>query len=159
MLRLATACAASLLFLASPSSRAEPATRAKATSPEDSVAQPVAARPAARDPFKQEIEVVLPPPPPSCGKLCEYDVDQLRVAVLVTGMTTPIAGLEAPNGKVYVVDRGTAVGKRGGKVVEISGRRIVVEEPCRKGGAVATCRVVLEIPEAKVAPEENLLRR
>ncbi|HCF56508.1 MAG TPA: hypothetical protein DFS52_00735 [Myxococcales bacterium] len=159
MLRVATACAASLLFLASPSSRAEPAIQNKATSPKDSVAQPVAARPATRDPFKEEIEVVLPPPPPSCGKLCEFDLDHLRVAALVTGMSTPIAGLEAPNGKVYVVDRGTPVGKRGGKVVEISNGRIVVEEQCRKGGAVATCRVVLGIPETKMAPEENLLRR
>ncbi|MBI5547174.1 MAG: pilus assembly protein PilP [Deltaproteobacteria bacterium] len=112
-----------------------------------------------RDPFKNEQEVVLTPPPPGCNTLCDYEVDQLRVAALVSGLSVPLAGLEAPNGKVYIVDKGTRLGKRGGRVVEVSGGKIVVEEPCAKD-STKKCRSEIAIAkEAKPHQDEDLTRR
>ena len=91
---------------AEPTTKAQPASTPAATAAKDP------AKPAPsytysaadkRDPFKEGIEVTLPPPPPNCGRLCEFDLEQLKVSALATGISTPIAGVEAPNGKVYIV--------------------------------------------------------
>jgi type IV pilus assembly protein PilP len=159
MKRAIAASAVSLMLLAPAANAAE--TKAKTVAPQDAQAsapERAAARGAVRDPFKPETEVVLPPVAPECGRLCEFDLEQLRVAALVTGMSTPLAGVQAPNGKVYVVDRGTMIGKKGGRVVEIANGRITVEEPCKRGGQVAKCQIVLGVPKDLRAPEENLLR-
>jgi type IV pilus assembly protein PilP len=112
-----------------------------------------------RDPFKNETEVVLPPALPTCGTLCEYGVEQFRIAALVTGMATPLAGLEAPNGKVYIVDRNTPIGKNGGRVIEVSALKVVVEEPCAKDTS-RKCRTEIGGAKDPQQPkDEDLLRK
>lgn len=110
-----------------------------------------------RDPF-QEAAVVLPPKQDApCGTLCSYDLAQFKLKALVTGITTPLAGLEAPNGKVYIVDRGTRIGKRSGRVVEVSPRSVVVEEPCARE-STKKCRTTLGLPVQPAPADEDLQR-
>ena len=112
-----------------------------------------------RDPFKNETEVVLPPPSPNCGTLCEYGVDQFRLAALVTSLATPLAGLEAPNGKVYIVERNTQIGKNGGHVVEVSSEKVVVEEQCAKETS-RKCRTEITLSkDGKQQKDEDLTRK
>ncbi|MGC4120956.1 MAG: pilus assembly protein PilP [Myxococcales bacterium] len=111
-----------------------------------------------RDPFKNETEVVLPPKDPTCGGLCEFDLDQLKVQALVTGLSVPLAGLLAPNGKLYIVDKGTKVGKRRGWVAEVSSEKIVIEEPCAKDSS-RMCKTEVEIPKEAPAADEDLTRK
>ena len=156
------AAAAALAFFAfGQLAAAEPGKASAQAAPAVRKEQPAPAITAKRDPFRPELDVVLPPPPPECGRLCEYDLVQLRVAALVTGMSVPLAGVEAPNGKVYIVDRGTPIGKLGGRVVEVANGQVVVEEPCKQAGKVARCRTNLKVAVAQPVPqqEENLLRR
>ena len=135
-----------------------------AKSDKDKLAPPPAAEhsygaAAKRDPFKNETEVVLPPKDPTCGGLCEFDVEQLKVAAVVTGLSVPLAGLEAPNGKVYIVDKGTKVGKRGGRVLEVSAGKIVIEEPCAKESS-KKCKTELAVAkDAKPGVDEDLTRK
>lgn len=139
---------------AEPPKAAEKAAAAKAAAPEAEHRYLAAGK---RDPFK-ETEVVLPPKPGAgCGSLCEYDVAQFKLKALVTGITTPLAGLEAPNGKVYIVDKGTLVGQRSGRVVEVSPRAVVVEEPCARE-TTRKCRTTISLPEEKAPADEDLQR-
>ncbi|HEY3445092.1 MAG TPA: pilus assembly protein PilP [Myxococcales bacterium] len=112
-----------------------------------------------RDPFK-ELDVVLPPPKDlNCGGLCNFDLEQFKVTALVTGLSMPLAGLEAPNGKVYIVDKGTKLGKRGGWVAEVTAEKIVIEEPCAKD-STRKCKTELAIPKDKApAADEDLTRK
>jgi type IV pilus assembly protein PilP len=82
-----------------------------------------------RDPFKSDIEVLPEPPPDTCAEpLCRYALDEYKLTGVVTGMGKPVAVLENPKGKGYVVSRGMKVGKQGGVVKEILRDSIVVAE-------------------------------
>jgi type IV pilus assembly protein PilP len=152
-------CAAVVVLLACQSAlAAEPAkSDKKEVAPQAEHAYVAAGK---RDPFKDlEITITVPPPPPSCGSLCEYDVEQFKLSALVTGLNLPVAGLDAPNGKVYIVDRNTRLGKRGGRVVEISAKGVVVEEPCAKDSA-RLCKTTIGMPkELEKAVDEDLARK
>ena len=112
-----------------------------------------------RDPFKDlEIKVNIPPPPPNCQSLCEFEVEQFKLAALVTGLNSPLAGIEAPNGKVYIVDVNTRIGKRGGKVTKVNASGIVIEEPCAKD-SMRVCPTTLTLPKDPKTNDEDLTRK
>jgi type IV pilus assembly protein PilP len=147
-----------VLFLSQSATAAEPAKAAKKEAAPPVEHTYVAAE--KRDPFKDlEIRVHIPPPPPNCSSLCQFDVEQFKLAALVTGLNSPLAGVEAPNGKVYIVDVNTRIGKRGGRVSRVSAAGIVVEEPCAKDSA-RTCKTTIGMPkEVEKAVDEDLQRK
>jgi len=131
----------------------------KKVEPAPAAADHVYAPAGKRDPFQErEVKVVFPPSPPNCGTLCQFDVEQFKVSAVVTGTSTPLAGLEAPNGKVYIVDRGTVVGKRNGRVVEVLAGKVVIEEPCAKELG-KKCRTELVLAAEPKASDEDLQRK
>jgi type IV pilus assembly protein PilP len=57
-----------------------------------------------------------------------FEVEQLKVVAVVSGISTPRAMIEAPNGKGYIVRPGTPIGRNGGRVARIKRDELIVEE-------------------------------
>jgi type IV pilus assembly protein PilP len=88
--------------------------------------------------------------------LGRYEVEQLKVVAVVTGLEDPIAMVEAPNGVGYSVRRGACIGKNGGVVASIrSGEIVVTEWAVRADGTRDRAQTVLRLPkEAALNLEE-----
>jgi len=85
-----------------------------------------------RDPFRSPVEdlhVENQGGSASCNEpLCTWDLDQLTLVAVVTGDANPIAMVEDPQGRGFVVRRNTRMGKQGGKVTNILRDSITVTE-------------------------------
>jgi type IV pilus assembly protein PilP len=80
--------------------------------------------------------------------LGRYEVEQLKVVAVVTGLEDPIAMVEAPNGVGYSVRRGACLGKNGGLVASIRSGEIVVSEwTVRADGTRDRTQTVLRLPK------------
>ncbi len=76
-----------------------------------------------------------------------FEIDQLKLVAVIFGVAQPKAMVEAPDGKGYIVQLGTLVGKNFGRVARISHNEVVVTEEFRDGkGAkgVNTIHLTLE---------------
>lgn len=84
-----------------------------------------------RDPFRNPIEEVRVSTVQSaiCSEpLCQWDLTQLNLVAVVTGDANPLAMVQDPDSKGYVVRRGSKMGKQGGKVTQILRDSITVTE-------------------------------
>lgn len=86
-----------------------------------------------RDPFRSTVDEKLGPAGdaplvPNCGPLCKWELDQLRLVAVISGVSNPLAMVEDPTGRGYIVRRGTFVGKRNGKITQIRSGEVVVTE-------------------------------
>ena len=86
-----------------------------------------------RDPFRSALEDKQGPQEsgqerPDCGPLCKWELEQLKLVAVISGVSNPLAMVEDPNGRGYIVRRGTFVGKRNGKVTQIQAGELVVTE-------------------------------
>ncbi|HEY8212413.1 MAG TPA: pilus assembly protein PilP [Myxococcaceae bacterium] len=86
-----------------------------------------------RDPFRSPLEDIRNQAQGSqveaCNEpLCQWDLDQLILVAVVTGDANPIAMVEDPQGRGYVVKRNTKIGKQGGKVTNILRDAVTVTE-------------------------------
>jgi len=118
------------------------AAKAAAPAPKKAEAEPVEAAageveyaysPAGkRDPFRSVLDelvvVEAPVADVSCGPLCVWELDQLRVVAVVSGQASPVAMVEDPAGKGHLLRRGMSIGKRSGKITDIRRDRLVVTE-------------------------------
>ncbi len=88
--------------------------------------------------------------------LGRYELDQLRLVAVITGLEDPVAMVEAPNGVGYSLRRGACVGKNGGVVAAVrTGEVIVSEWVARADGTRDATQTVIRLPkEAAVTPEE-----
>lgn len=90
-----------------------------------------------RDPFRSYVDQLMPTQEqtsdPLCGQLCTWELQQLRLVAVVSGMASPLAMVQDPKGDGYNLRRGASIGKRNGKVTEILRDRIVVTEYQRLG--------------------------
>ncbi|HWV39373.1 MAG TPA: pilus assembly protein PilP [Vulgatibacter sp.] len=88
-----------------------------------------------RDPFRSVLDEIVVVEAPvvdeSCGPLCVWELDQLRVVAVVSGQASPVAMVEDPAGKGHLLRRGMSIGKRSGKVTDIRRDRLVVTEYLR----------------------------
>jgi len=89
-----------------------------------------------RDPFRSFFDSFEPVEPrqsvdANCGLLCQFELDQLRLVAVVSGVASPLAMVEDPEGRGHMVRRGTLIGKRSGKISDIRRDRIVVTELLR----------------------------
>ena len=113
-----------------------------------------------RDPFrtfladidKSQSGIVTRCPTP----LGRFEIEQLRVVAVITGLEDPVAMVEAPNGVGYSVRRGACIGKNGGVVASIrSGEVVVSEWATRADGTRDRTQTVLRLPkEAALNLEE-----
>jgi len=126
-----------------PAEKAKPAAQKKAAKDEGAAGenQPVVAAYSytpigKRDPFRSFFDTFEPAAPTvrretECGPLCQWELDQLKLVAIVSGVASPLAMLEDPEGRGHMVRRGSYIGKRDGKVSEIHRDRVVVTELLR----------------------------
>jgi type IV pilus assembly protein PilP len=114
-----------------------------------------------RDPFRSLLDDASEARPdqatrPDCGPLCKWEIDQLKLVAVISGMSNPLGMVEDPGGKGYIVRRGTFMGKRNGKVTQIRAGEVVVTEIYKdQMGKPHPNLVVIKLPGDKVQVEED----
>jgi type IV pilus assembly protein PilP len=88
--------------------------------------------------------------------LGRFELEQLKLVAVVTGLEDPVAMVEAPNGVGYSVRRGACMGKNGGVVAAVrSGEVVVSEWAVRADGTRDRTQTLLRLPkEAALNLEE-----
>jgi type IV pilus assembly protein PilP len=160
-----------------PGPTAAPAGRPAAAAPAAPAAAPAAAlaeaKPAApaepewsyssvgrRDPFRSylaEVRASASALATRCATpLGRFELEQLKLVAVVTGLEDPVAMVEAPNGNGYAIRRGACIGKNGGTVAAVrSGEVVVTEWAIRADGTRDRTQTVLRLPkEAALTLEE-----
>ena len=88
--------------------------------------------------------------------LGRFELEQLKLVAVVTGLDDPVAMVEAPNGIGYTLRRGACAGRNGGIVSAVrSGEVVVAEWATRADGTRDKTQTVLRLPkEASLNLEE-----
>ncbi len=113
-----------------------------------------------RDPFRSflsEIERGQGSLATRCATpLGRFELEQLKLVAVVTGLEDPVAMVEAPTGVGYSVRRGACIGKNGGSVAAVrSGELVVTEWAVRADGTRDRTQTVIRLPkEAALNLEE-----
>ncbi len=113
-----------------------------------------------RDPFRSflsEIERGQGSLATRCATpLGRFELDQLKLVAVITGLEDPVAMVEAPSGRGYSVRRGACIGKNGGVVAAVrSGEVVVSEWAVRADGTRDRTQTVVRLPrEAALNLEE-----
>lgn len=82
-----------------------------------------------------------------------FDLEQLRLTSIISGIEQPMAMVEDPTGKGHTIVVGTPIGKNGGRVARIKKDEIIVEEEyIDSEGKRIVSKVTLRIPEEKINP-------
>lgn len=84
-----------------------------------------------RDPFRSLVVEELQNRPKPKTPLQQYDLDQLKIVGIIWGISNPKAMVQTPDGKGFVVSKGTPIGKGRGKVTRITQKEVVVSEEYR----------------------------
>jgi len=105
-----------------------------------------------RDPFRSflsELEAAGQQVATRCATpLGRYEIEQLKLAAVVTGLDDPVAMVQAPTGVGYAVRRGTCIGKNGGGVAAVrSGEVVVSEWAIRADGTRDRTQTILKVPK------------
>lgn len=91
------------------------------------------------------------------GPLGKFEVEQFRLVAVITGLEDPVAMVELPGGKGYVVRRGSCVGKSGGVVAAVrTGEVVVTEWRVRADGTrdAIQSSLQLHMPQDSILEEE-----
>jgi type IV pilus assembly protein PilP len=113
-----------------------------------------------RDPFRSflsELERAQGGLATRCATpLGRFELEQMKLVAVVTGLEDPVAMVEAPTGVGYAVRRGACIGKNGGVVAAVrSGELVVSEWAIRADGTRDRTQTVLRLPkEAALNLEE-----
>lgn len=113
-----------------------------------------------RDPFRSflsELEKAQGGLATRCATpLGRFELEQMKLVAVVTGLEDPVAMVEAPTGVGYAVRRGACIGKNGGVVAAVrSGELVVSEWAIRADGTRDRTQTVLRLPrEAALNLEE-----
>lgn len=103
-----------------------------------------------RDPFHSFLaEVEASAVASRCATpLGRFDLDQLKLVAVVTGLDDPVAMVEAPNGVGYSLRRGACVGRNGGVISAVRTGEVVVSEwATRADGTRDRTQTVLRLPK------------
>jgi type IV pilus assembly protein PilP len=80
--------------------------------------------------------------------LGRFELEQLKLVAVITGLEDPVAMVEAPTGVGYAVRRGACVGKNGGVVAAVrSGELVVSEWAIRADGTRDRTQTVIRLPK------------
>ncbi len=88
--------------------------------------------------------------------LGRFELEQLKLVAVITGLDDPVAMVEAPNGIGYSVRRGACLGRNGGVISAVrSGEVVVGEWITRADGTRDKTQTFLRLPkEASLNLEE-----
>jgi type IV pilus assembly protein PilP len=87
--------------------------------------------------------------------LCKFDLDQLTLVAVVSGDTDPVAMVQDPQGRGYIVHRNTRIGRQGGKVTQILRDSVIVTEYfVAPDGKSSANQLTLAIKADRQAPPE-----
>ncbi len=105
-----------------------------------------------RDPFKSFINDLRGSAGPvvtHCNTpLGRFELEQLKLVAVVTGLADPMAMVEAPTGVGYSIHRGSCLGKNGGVVAAIrSGEVVVAEWALKADGTREKTQTVIRLPK------------
>lgn len=87
-----------------------------------------------------------------------FDLNELRPIAIITGTAVPKAMVTDPSGMGHVIQPGTRLGRRGGKVVRISTNTIVVRHVDEELGTVKETRIRLHAEEDADKYRLNVIR-
>jgi type IV pilus assembly protein PilP len=65
------------------------------------------------------------------GPLQRYEIDQLKLVAVISGISQPRAMVTTPDGKGFTVKNGTRIGKNFGRVVRIKTSEVIIAEDYR----------------------------
>jgi type IV pilus assembly protein PilP len=90
------------------------------------------------------------------GPLGKFELEQLRLVAVITGLEDPVAMVQLPEGDGFVLRRGSCIGKNGGVVAAIrTGEVIVTEWRVRADGTRDPVQTSLQLPKPPpLNPEE-----
>ncbi len=88
----------------------------------------------------------------------KFDLNELRPMAIITGTAVPKAMVTDPSGMGHVIQPGTRLGRRGGKVVRISTNTIVVRHVDEELGTVKETRIRLHNEEDAGKYRLNVIR-
>jgi type IV pilus assembly protein PilP len=105
-----------------------------------------------RDPFRSflaELAANKTAPVSRCvTPLGRFDIDQLKLVAVVTGLEDPVAMAEAPNGIGYALRRGACIGRNGGVISAVrTGEVVIAEWVVRADGTRERTQVLLRLPK------------
>lgn len=105
-----------------------------------------------RDPFRSflsELEKAQGSLATRCATpLGRFELEQLKLVAVVTGLEDPVAMVEAPSGVGYSVRRGACIGKNGGVVAAVrTGELVVSEWAVRADGTRDRTQTLLRLPK------------
>ena len=105
-----------------------------------------------RDPFKSflnELDSAGRGPVTRCATpLGRFEVEQLRLVAVVTGLDDPVAMVEAPNGVGYSLRRGACIGRNGGVISAVrTGELVISEWAIRADGTRDKTQTILRLPK------------
>ena len=102
-----------------------------------------------RDPFRSFLADELAPDTRKVvTPLQRFDLDQLRIIGIIWGISSPRAMVTTPEGKGYVVQKGTLIGKNWGKVSRITQDEVIISEEYRDfEGKLIVTEVPLKLPK------------
>jgi type IV pilus assembly protein PilP len=113
-----------------------------------------------RDPFRPylaELGSSTGPVVTRCNTpLGQFELEQLKLVAVITGLADPVAMVEASNGVGYSLRKGACLGKNGGVVAAVrTGEVLVTEWMQRADGTRDRTQTVLKLPkEAALNLEE-----
>ncbi len=82
-----------------------------------------------------------------------FDIEQLRLTSIISGIEQPMAMVEDPTGKGHTLIVGTPIGKNGGRVARIKRDEVIIEEEfIDSEGKRIVSKVVLRIPQEIINP-------
>jgi type IV pilus assembly protein PilP len=87
-----------------------------------------------RDPFKSAYKDTSGKPRElegPVGPLQRFEIDQLKLVAVISGISQPRAMITLPDGKGYTVKIGTRIGKNYGRVVRIKTSEVIIAEDYR----------------------------
>lgn len=102
-----------------------------------------------RDPFRSFVmEELSPDTKRVVTPLQRFDLDQLKIIGIIWGISSPRAMVVTPDGKGYVVQKGTLIGKNWGKVSRITQDEVIISEEYRDfEGRLIVTEVPLRLPK------------
>jgi len=111
------------------------------------------------DPFRNPLDSACcaPPPPTSCNEpLCHFELKQLKLSGVISGLANPVAVVESPQGKSYRIYQGSKVGRNGGVVKQVRRDSLVVAEITRddQGRTYEHETIIRMPPDLPMALEE-----
>lgn len=84
-------------------------------------------------------------------ELERYEIDQLKLVAIITGIPEPTAMVEDPTGKGHIVKRHIYMGKHNGKVTLIKNDRVIVTEEYRDlAGRKVQTQIEMRLPIEKI---------